>query len=144
VTTERHRAGAVPLQPDELQRLLRRQLRRGLRASRLLDCPELVEFLSPERDDPGQVLFDRALTAEAKIAQAIERIGGRQAQALRILCGFDDGTVGLSLQERRKLAGSAVSRPRQHVSCPTFVKNYEPGLVLDLAVEVWRSRTVAG
>jgi hypothetical protein len=138
VTTERHQYGAVPLQPNELLRLLRRQLRHGLRASRLLDCPELIEFLCPEQDDPSRTLFDRALVAEGKIAQAVERIGGRQAEALWVVCGLEDGTVGLSLQERRRRAGKVLSRPKQAVNWQTFVKNYEPGLVRDLAVEVWR------
>jgi hypothetical protein len=126
------------LQPNELQRLLRRQLRRGLRASRLLDCPELIKFLCPAQADASRTLFDRALIAEAKIAQAVECIGGKQAEALRIVCGLEDGTVGLSLQERRRRAGKVLSRPKQAVSWQTFVKNYEPGLVRDLAVEVWR------
>jgi hypothetical protein len=38
----------------------------------LLDCPELIDFLCPEHDDPNRNLFDRAMVAEAKIAQAIE------------------------------------------------------------------------
>lgn len=138
VTIERHPRGAESLRPAELTRLLRRQFRRGLRASRLLDCPELIEFICSELEVPSRNLFDQALVAEAKIAQAIDRIGGKQAVALRVVCGLDDGTVGLSLQERRKLAGKVLSRPRQLVSAATFVKNYEPGLVRDLAVEVWR------
>ena len=127
------------LQPNELMRLLRRQLRYGLRASRLLDCPELIDFLCPEHD-PSRTLFDRALVAEAQIAQAVDRIGGKQAEALRVVCGLKDGMVGLPLQERRKLAGKVLNRAKQAVSWHTFVKNYEPGLVRDLAVEVWRQR----
>ena len=73
VTTERYRRGAV-LQPHELLRLLRRQLRYGLRASRLLDCPKLIDHLCPEQDDPSRTLFDRALVAEAKIAQAVDPV----------------------------------------------------------------------
>lgn len=127
------------LQPHELLRLLRRQLRHGLRASRLLDCLELLDFLCPEQDDLSRTLFDRALVAEAKLAQAVDRIGGKQAEALRVVCGLKDGTVGLPLQERRKRAGKVLSRAKQQVSAATFVKNYEPGLVRDLAVEVWRA-----
>lgn len=137
MTTERHHHGAV-LQPHELLRLLRRQLRYGLRASRLLDCPELIEFLCPEHDDASRTLFDRALVAEAKIAQAAGCIGGKQADALRVICGLEDGTVGLPLQERRKRAGRVLGRPKQQVSAATFVKNYEPRLMRDLAMEVWR------
>jgi hypothetical protein len=70
----------------------------------------------------------------------IDRIGGKQAEALRVVCGLEDGTVGLSFEERRKLAGKVLSRPKQAVSWQTFVKNHEPRLVRDLAVEVWRGR----
>lgn len=139
MTSERHRRGAA-LQPHELQRLLRRQLRQGLRASRLLDCPELIDFLCPEHDDPSRTLFDRALVAEAAISQAADRVGGKSAEALRIVCGLADGTVGLSLRERRTVAGKVMGRPKQAVSWQTFVKNYEPRLVRDLAVEMWRWR----
>lgn len=140
MTTERHPSGAVALTPAELTRLLRRQLRSGLRASRLLDCPELIEFLCPEHDDPSRTLFDRALAGEAKIAQAANRIGGKQAEALRVVCGLEDGTVGLSLQQRRKLAGLVLGTRTRPVSAATFVKNYEPILMRDLAVEVWRTK----
>ncbi len=150
MTTQRYH-GAVPLQPHELQRLLRRQLRRGLRASRLLDCSELISFLCADKQKrPTAVLhelvpadlspdvFDRAMEAERQIAEAVARIGGKPAQALTILCGLDDGTVGLSFQQRRKLAGQVLGTTNRPVSAATFVKNYEPGLVRDLAVEVWR------
>lgn len=140
MTTKRHPSGAVALTPPELSRLLRRQLRHGLRASRLLDCPELIDFLYPGGQGhlSTSCSFDRALQAEAKVAEAITRIGGKPAQALRIVCGLDDGTLGLKLVERRKLAGHVLSRPGRPVSPATFVKNYERLLLRDLAVEMWR------
>ena len=138
MTTQRH-YGAAPLQPHELERLLKRRLRYGLRASRLLDCPELIEFLCPEVEDPSRGLYDRALVAEGRIAEAVERIGGKPAQALRVLFGLDDGTVGLSLQERRKLAGQILARKARLVSEVTFAKNYEKILIRDLNVELWRA-----
>lgn len=145
----------MPLSPAELTKLLRRQLRRGLRASRLLDCPELISFLCSNTQHTPDVschgnelhadihgnLFDRALTAEEKLSEAISRIGGKPAEVLRILGGFDDGTVGLSLQQRRKLAGRLLGTKARSVSAATFVKNYELNLVRDLAVEVWRGRS---
>ena len=121
----------------------------------MLDCPELVAFLCPEirqRDtnragdelpsDAQSDVFDRALKAEQRITEAVVRIGGKPAEALRILGGLDDGTMGFSLQLRRKLAGQMLGTKSRPVGAATFVKNYEPGLVRDLAVEVWRSQHV--
>lgn len=122
--------------------MVRRRLRYGLRASRLLDCRDLLDYLCPEAEDTSRSVYDRALVAESRVAVAVERIGGRPAQALRVLLGLDDGTVGLPLQERRKLSGHILSRKGRLVSRATFAKNYEGVLVRDLAVEVWRGAGV--
>src|SRR5262249_40850136 len=91
-----------------------------------------------EHEDPSRSLYDRALVAEGRIAAAVERIGGRVAAALRVLLGLENGTVGLGLQERRRLAGQGLGTRSRPVSGATFAKNYEMSLVLDLAVEIWR------
>jgi len=149
VATERHQQVSASLTPAELVQLLRRQLRRGLRASRLLDSPELLSFFCPQFTPSvaadGLVtsanMFDQALIAEQRISEAIERIGGQPAQALRILSGLEDGTVGLSLAERRKRAGQVLGTKSRSVSAATFLKHYEPGLVLDLGLEMWRDES---
>jgi hypothetical protein len=84
-------------------------------------------------------MFDQALIAEQRISEAIERIGGQPARALRILGGLEDGTVGLSLAERRKRAGQVLGTKSRPVSGATFLKHYERGLVQDLGVEAWRA-----
>ena len=85
-------------------------------------------------------IFDQALIAEQRVSKAIERIGGQPTRALRILGGLEDGTVGLSLTERRKRAGQVLGTKARPVSAATFLKHYEPRLVLDLGMEVWRNR----
>jgi len=97
-------------------------------------------LLAPEREDPSRSLYDRALVAEGRIAEAVERIGGKAGQALRVLLGLDDGTVGLSLTERRRRAGQVLGTRSRPVGGATFAKNYEVGLLRDVAMEVWRRR----
>jgi hypothetical protein len=142
----RHRA-CIPFEPkwvvtmaesfevDGLYRWLRRALRYGLRASRLISrCPELVELLAPVARFPGQDPAERAIRAEELIQRAIGRIGGTAGEVLEVLLGLAAGTHACKLGDRRRQAASMLS-----LQPDTFRRPWrEAALLHDLAVEIYR------
>jgi len=126
-----------------VQKGLKRALRKGARASRLvLYTPDVVDLLVPEdsgrSDDESHAsqepsIHRRALIAERIIRAAIERIGGADAEALMILLSLRPGTLGLTLDSRRQAAARLVG-----VRAETFRrKNHEGLMIWDLAMEIW-------
>ena len=88
-----------------IERTLRRALRHGARASRLVRCPpELVELLLPGAQHPDSTIYERAYQVEQLIRQAISGIGGPEGEALSILFCLKLGTMGMTLEVRRQHA----------------------------------------
>jgi hypothetical protein len=86
------------LDPEALTTQLRRALRHGARASRLVRyTPELIQLLSPHSSGTNAPIYDQAIHAETLLRQAIQRIGGDQGDALAILLGLAPGTHGTTL-----------------------------------------------
>ena len=80
--------------------------------------------------------MDRAYKAEAMVVAACEAFDPPAADALKSLFGLT-GDHAAPLYRRRRVAGAFYNvRPR------TFSKNYEDGLIMDLAAELWREMSV--
>jgi hypothetical protein len=141
----------IRLTPEAVQRELKRALRKGARASRLvLYFRDLVELLVPEpsassevgiadhgstaeRSDAPVGIHDQAIAAEAIIREAIERIGGSSGEALRTIFCLKPGTLGLTLEQRRQMAGELLGMRGE-----TFRRDRHEGLLIwDLAMEVY-------
>lgn len=121
---------------EALHKSLKSALRQGARASRLLRySPDLIELLCSEEDHPELTIYDRAIQAEDLIRTAIQRIGGDYGQAAEILFALKAGTLGLKLDERRRMAGALFE-----IDGDTFRRpRWEGQLVWDVAVEVYRA-----
>jgi len=109
-------------------------MRKGVRASRLVYVPELLDVLVLP-DENGQTSsgrLARAIKAEAMLIEACEHYDSPSSDALKALFGLT-GDHAAPLYRRRKIAGAFFDvRPR------TFTKNYEDDLIMDLAAELWR------
>lgn len=122
---------------DALHRGLRRALRQGARASRLVKyVPQVVEMLYPAAAHSDMSLCDRAICAETLIRQAVESIGGNTGQALATVLCLSAGTLGRSLSDRRRVAARMLS-----MEADTFRREqHEKALLYDVAVEMYRIR----
>lgn len=122
------------LDPEALYTELRRALRHGARASRLVRySPELVEMLCPADQRPDLTVFDRARRTEELLRRAISAIGGSYGEAAAILLCLAPGTLGLTLEQRRQRAGQLLGKLPD-----TFRRARHEGLLLwDLVGEVW-------
>jgi hypothetical protein len=137
-------ATSARLTAEALHQEFKHALRKGARASRLVRySPNLVELLAPEADHPERSLHDRAIAAEQIIRQAIEHIGGESGEALATIFCLKPGTLGLTLDARRRMAADLLG-----VQGDTFRRERHEGLLVwDLAMEVYgvvRSRSSAG
>lgn len=123
------------LDPEALCVELRQTLRYGARASRLLRYrPELVELLLPAAEHPDLTEADRAVKTEQLIRQAIEHIGGPEAEALSILFCLKPGTTGMNLETRRQHAAELLG-----ILPDTLRRERHEGLMVwDVAVEVYQ------
>lgn len=122
------------LDPEALQESLRRSLRRGVRASRLVRyAPELIELVVPVSKAPELSIYDRAFKTEQVIRQGIDRIGGPEAGALLILFCLKPGTTGMNLETRRQHAAELLG------ILPGTLRRerHEGRLLWDLAMEVY-------
>jgi hypothetical protein len=128
------------LTPQAVEKELRRALKRGARASRLIKFgAELVDILVPRAEvdngDPQSEtpMHDRAIDAEIMLRKAISALGGQSAEALEILYCLKSGTLGLTLEQRRQQAGQLWS-----IQADTFRRRVHEGLLIwDLAVETY-------
>jgi hypothetical protein len=123
------------LDVEALYRLLKRALRKGARASRLVRyCPDLVELLSPEAESPELTIYDRALHAEDIVRAAIQRLGDPEAEALSILYCLKPGTTGMTLESRRQHAAGLLG-----ILPDTLRRDrHEGAMVWDMSLEVYR------
>lgn len=123
------------LDAETLHTGLRRTLRHGARASRLVRfTPELVDLLLPPTVDSDATIHERAVEVEGIIRQGIEVIGGPEAEALSILLCLKSGTTGMTLEVRRQHAGEVLG-----IQGGTMRRERHEGLLLwDLAMEVYR------
>jgi hypothetical protein len=122
------------LNPEALCIELKATLRHGARASRLLRYrPGLVELLLPAAEHPDLSQADRAVKTEQLIREAIENIGGPEAEALSILLCLKPGTTGMNLETRRQHAAELLG-----ILPDTLRRERHEGLLLwDVAVEVY-------
>lgn len=129
------------LDVEALHRELRRTLRHGARASRLVRfTPELVDLLLPPMTNVDATIYERAIEVEHIVGQALEHIGGPEAEALSILLCLKPGTTGMTLEIRRQHAGEVLG-----VQAGTMRRERHEGLLLwDLTMEVYRTVSIAG
>jgi hypothetical protein len=125
------------LDVEALHTELRRTLRHGARASRLVRfTPQLVDLLLPPATDADDSIHERAVGVERLIRQALESIGGPEAEALSILLCLKPGTTGMTLETRRQHAGELLG-----IQAGTMRRERHEGLLLwDLAMEVYQGR----
>ena len=94
--------------------------------------PELVDLLLPPTADPDVTIYERAVEGEQLIRQALESIGGPEAEALSILLCLKPGTTGMTLETRRQHAGEQLG-----IQPGTMRRERHEGLLLwDLAMEL--------
>ena len=119
------------LDVEALHRGLKASLKHGARAARLIRyCPELIETLLPAADHPELTVYDRAVKAEDLLRQTTANLGGRWGEAAEILLALKAGTVGLKLEERRRMAGALFE-----VDANTFRRErWEGQLLWDIAL----------
>lgn len=123
---------------EELYPQLRRALRHGARASRLLRyTPDVIELLYPAAAYPDLNACDRALQVEAVIREAAEAIGGNPGHAIAIVLCLPPGTVGRTLEDRRRVAARHLD-----LEADTWRRDWHEGALLyDLAIEIYRLHT---
>jgi hypothetical protein len=132
-------AGTQPLDIRQLYRYLRMALRRGgARASRMLRyTPDMIEFLYPAEIDPQLSVHDRAIKVEGLIRDAIHAIGGTSGEALATILCLPPGTLGLTLEHRRRIAAGYLD-----IEADTFRRDWhEKALLFDLTIEIYRHLT---
>lgn len=96
--------------------------------------PQLVDVLLPPETNPDATIYERAIEVEHVIRQALESIGGPEAEALSILLCLKPGTTGMTLETRRMHAGEVLG-----IQSGTMRRERHEGLLLwDLAMEVYR------
>jgi hypothetical protein len=132
-------AGTRCLIIEELQPRLRRALRHGARASRLLKyTPDVIELLYPTETYSHLNAWDRALKVEAVIREAANAIGGDPGHAIAAVLSLVPGTFGSTLEHRRRIAGRQLD-----LAADTFRRGHEEILLFDLAVEIYRLHTTS-
>lgn len=131
MTTERR------LDIETLVPMLKKALRRGCRASRLLDAPELFEALYPSDQFPELDQLDKAIRTEARLREACDAYGGEYGQAMLILLGLAVGSHGLSLDARRALAAKHLDGPGGEApQAETLRRHREMQLLTDVCCDL--------
>jgi hypothetical protein len=124
---------------DTLHQYLRHSVRRGARASRLLrHVPEIVDLLYPTADYPHLSDFERAFNVENDIRHVIDHdIGGPPGEAIATVLCLRSGTVGRTLDDRRRIAANFLK-----IDAQTFRRARHGGALLyDLAAQIHYHRT---
>lgn len=127
---------------DDLARHLRCVVRVGAHRAHKCDPtarPQLLALRCVQRRAAASAYpatdDGRALALRDVIADALDALGdGPHGDAARLLFGTATGTRGRALKDRRRLAADALE-----LVPDTFRKNYEPGLVHDVATEIFRA-----
>lgn len=118
---------------ESLVRALKKALRHGCRASRLLEVPELLALLYPTAAFPWLSELDKAVRAEAQLRRAVEAYGGEFADAMLFLMGLAAGVHGATLA-RRRAGAAALADSRRAIAPDTFRRWREPSYLRDVAV----------
>jgi len=129
--------GTRRLDIEALNRYLRAALRHGARASRLLRyTPAIIEELYPAADHPDADQHERALRVEADIRRGVDAIGGHAGHAIAVVLCLPVGTVGRTLEDRRRIAADHIG-----ISADTFRRDWHEGVLLfDLTIEIYKHR----
>lgn len=124
-----------PLDIDRLHQAFKDARRWGVRIWRLVDCaPHVIELLYPATHYPGVSLHDRAIAVEQLTRNAVEVIGGDVGHALAITLCLPPGTLGQTLDERRRLAAEHLG-----IHQDTWERGWrEDRLFHDLVMEIYR------
>lgn len=127
--------GTPRLNVEALHQHLRDALRHGARASRLLrHTHAIIELLYPTANYPHLNKYDCAIAAETLIRQAVDAIGGNPGQALATVLCLPPGTLGRTLDDRRRAAANYLD-----IEADTFRRDWhEKALLYDLAIEIYR------
>ena len=130
--------GTPRLDIEALHHHLRYALRHGARASRLLRyTPAIIELLCPAADHPDADQYERALRAETDIRRGIDAIGGHAGRAIATVLCLPPGTLGRTLEDRRRIAAGYLD-----IEADTFRRHpHEKTLLFDLAIEIYRHHT---
>jgi len=123
------------LTPEAVQKELKRALRKGAQASRLVRFSQsLVDLLVPAHlGGPEIAIHDRAIAAEQLIREGISAIGGASGEALTNILCLKPGTLDLTLEQRRQAAGALLGMEGE-----TFRRDRHEGLLIwDLAMSVY-------
>jgi hypothetical protein len=128
-------AGSRPLDIERLHEVFKEARRLGVRVWRLVHyAPHVVELLFPAAQYPGISLHDRAIAVEKLTRTAIDCIGGDAGHALAITLCLLPGTLGCTLDERRRLAAAHLG-----VLQDTWERGWrEERLFHDLVMEIYR------
>lgn len=123
VETEQH------LDPEVLLRELKKAIRHGCRAARLVRCS--ADFVDQVVSDPALSTIERAMIFESQLRQACDSYEGDWGDAMSTLLGLAPGTHGALLKVRRRQAAYLLG-----AADSTFRRHTEADLLWDLAVAV--------
>jgi hypothetical protein len=99
----------------------------------LLEQPDVRRFIGDQAGDP----YAQAFQLERLLRSALNALDdGPSGHAARLLLGAAPESRGRLLKVRRRLAADELD-----VLPSTFRKNYESGVLDDIAVEIWRILT---
>jgi hypothetical protein len=128
-------AGTQPLDIEMLHVAFKEARRLGVRVWRLVHyTPHVVELLFPAARYPGISLHDRAIAVEQLTRDAVASIGGEVGHALAITLCLLPGTLGCTLDERRRLAATHLG-----ILQDTWERGWrEERLFHDLVMEIYR------
>lgn len=114
------------LDPEVLFHELKKAVRHGCRASRLMRyAPALVDLIVPDNERSRS---ERANLAEQALRRACDSYEGDWGDVMECLLGLALGTYGALLKERRRRAAGLI-----HVATETFRRHYEQDALWDVA-----------
>lgn len=124
-----------PLDIEILHEGFKEARRLGVRVWRLVHhTPHVIELLFPAAQYPGLSVYDRAIAVEKLTRDAVDSIGGDVGHALAITLCLLPGTLGQTLDERRRLAAAHLG-----ILQDTWERGWrEDRLFHDLVMEIYR------
>lgn len=124
-----------PLDIGMLHEVFKEARRWGVRVWRLVHyAPQVVELLFPAAHYPGLSVHDRAIAVEKLTRAAVDCIGGDAGHVLAITLCLAPGTLGCTLDERRRLAAEYLG-----ILQDTWERGWrEDRLFHDLVMEIYR------
>jgi hypothetical protein len=124
-----------PVDIEMLHEVFKEARRLGVRVWRLVHhTPHVIELLFPATHYPGLSVHDRAIAVEKLTRDAVDSIGGDVGHALAITLCLLPGTLGQTLDERRRLAAAHLG-----ILQDTWERGWrEDRLFHDLVMEIYR------